>query len=78
MYIITEDVFQKKALASIRKSFTVEEVADILGMLEDRAQALLDGVIKFEASEVYLLAMNNGMTYSEFIGAAEAESWKNE
>ena len=69
--IVTEAEFEKRALASIRKWVTVEEVSDVLGMLEDRAQALLDGIIKFEASEVYLLAMNNGMSYSEFIGIEE-------
>ena len=66
--IINENDFDKKALSSIRRYVTVEEVADVLGMLEDRAQALLDDVIKFEAYEVYLLAVNNGMSYSEFIG----------
>ena len=68
IFIITEDVFEQRALSSIRGCVTVEEVADTLNMLEDRAQALLDGTIKFEASEIYLLAMNNGLSYSELIG----------
>ena len=72
--MITQDVFEEKALDSIRKIVTVEEVADVLSIPDDRAQALLDGIIKFEASEIYLLAINCGMSYSEFIGFSTSQT----
>jgi len=69
--IVSESRLEDMFLESIRQKVTVDEVADVLSLMDDRAQALLDGIIKFEASEVYLLAMNKGMNYLEFIGIEE-------
>lgn len=68
---VHENMLDDKFLESIRQKVTVDEVADVLSIMDDRAQALLDGTIAFEASEVYLLAMNKGMNCLEFIGMEE-------
>ena len=65
---MNKKTFEDKVLESIRRKVTVDEIADVLSIQEDRAQVLFDGVVEFEASEVFLLAMSKGMSYTEFIG----------
>ena len=69
--IVSENKLEDMFLESIRQKVTVDDVANVLSLMDDRAQALLDGVIRFEASEVYLLAVNKGINYLEFIGIEE-------
>ena len=47
--------------------FTAKDVAKILNIDEISAKEMLDGVIEFEAAEVYLLAQAAGISVDEIL-----------
>ena len=51
----------------IKDYFTAGDVAEILNIDEISAEEMLDGVIEFEAEEVYLLAQAAGISIEEIL-----------
>lgn len=52
----------------VKDFFTEWEVADILQIDEDSAFELLEGVIEFEADEMYVLAQRAGIPVERLMG----------